>query len=117
MKQTVDIEKLKILAEEFLRLDAEAKNIKKEVKDLLKGTDVEINERLSNGGKIIYVKPESQTKLDRKAVSDLLYKIILDVNKNPEENKIPTLSELEQEIKDKCLVEKEFNWKLSIKHK
>ncbi|WBP83784.1 hypothetical protein [Mycoplasmopsis edwardii] len=115
MRTVADIEKLKLLAEEYLRLINEAKELKKMMNEIVKDTEVEFDEALSEGGRITYHKPESKTVIDRKLVTQLLFNIVLNSKNNPEV--IPTNQELEEKIRTDCQVFKEFKWKLSIKSK
>ncbi|UUD36400.1 hypothetical protein NPA08_00995 [Mycoplasmopsis citelli] len=54
--EIANIEKLKLLAEELKQAQEEIKTIKREMKDIVDGTEVEIDEPLSGGGRITYKK-------------------------------------------------------------
>ncbi|WP_322962393.1 hypothetical protein RRG39_02670 [Mycoplasmopsis cynos] len=117
MKKVADVEKLKLLAEEYIRVSKDLKELKKEMNNLVADTDVEINEHLSEGGMVMYHKPPSKNKIDKSLLNELLFNIILNFNKDPEQAKIPSNLEIESQIKEKCQVIKEFKWKLTIKSK
>ncbi|AKF40985.1 hypothetical protein MCANUFG4_02081 [Mycoplasmopsis canis UFG4] len=117
MKTVADIEKLKLLAEEYLRLSKEAKEVKKMMKEIVQDTEIEINEPLSEGGRVIYTKPEAKTVIDRKLVTELLFNIVLDYNSETSDKKIPSNQEIEEKIRNYCQVLKEYKWKLTIKQK
>ncbi|UWV81605.1 hypothetical protein [Mycoplasmopsis cynos] len=46
MKKVADVEKLKLLAEEYIRVSKDLKELKKEMNNLVADTDIEINEHL-----------------------------------------------------------------------
>lgn len=117
MKKIADIEQLKLLAEDYLRLTKEAKELKKLMQELVKDTEIEIYERLSEGGLVQYFKPESKTVIDKKLLTELLFSIFIDYNHENSQKSIPSIQEIEEQIKEQCQVVKEYKWKLALKSK
>ncbi|MBN4083322.1 hypothetical protein JXZ92_00600 [Mycoplasma sp. CSL10137] len=113
LDNVLDFDKLKSLAEEYNDHNQEAKRIKKEIESELGGLDFEINERLNDGGVLSYKPATTVTKVDRKMLLNLLYKIIIDADR--ENEKIPNDEELKDKIQSECTIEKEVKWKVTIK--
>ncbi|TDV23281.1 hypothetical protein BCF59_0627 [Mycoplasmopsis mustelae] len=116
MSQTVDLEKLKLLAERYNELSDEIKVLKKEMKEMVSGTETTIHERLSDGGFVIYEKPESKEIISKNLVTSLLFDLLMQLNKG-EIDKAPNIDEIKEKIAVKCRFEKTFKWRLQIKRK
>ncbi|MGZ9756172.1 hypothetical protein ACXYRQ_00995 [Mycoplasma sp. 394] len=116
MDNTVDIEKLKLLAERYNEINDELKEIKKEMNQLVSGTQVAIHERLSDGGFVIYEKPENKEVISKNLINAMLIDIIMRLSKG-ELEKAPNIEELKTQIALGCRLEKTFKWRLQIKRK
>ncbi|EFF41377.1 hypothetical protein [Mycoplasmopsis alligatoris] len=67
MNTVVDIEKAKLLAERINELKKEASSLTKELKELFKDTNVEVEEILSDGTKLVYKQFKTKPKFDYKS--------------------------------------------------
>lgn len=114
MEENIIIEKAKILAERYLELNKELSEIKKEVKDLLKEYNQEVNERLSNGGFLIYEKPEDKEIINNKKVTALLFDLLIRLN-NGQLITPPSEEEIKRDVTKNCVEIKSYNWRLKIK--
>ncbi|VEU76175.1 hypothetical protein [Mycoplasmopsis columboralis] len=71
--EVANIEKLKLLAEELKEAQDQVRILKKEMKDLVAGTEVEINEPLSVGGRITYKKVTPKPSFNYRQYSAYLH--------------------------------------------
>ncbi|QIW62569.1 hypothetical protein [Mycoplasmopsis gallinacea] len=104
---TVDIEKIKLLAEDLLESKKEVSELNKLLKQEFKDIEIEVDEPLSNGGRITYKKSEPRTTFDFKGYSAFLHNAI-------KEGKNYTEEELDLIMKE-FAVEKEGKWSIKLK--
>ncbi|UUM19704.1 MULTISPECIES: hypothetical protein [unclassified Mycoplasma] len=103
--EIANIEKLKLLAEEHEKLAQELKIIKKEMKDLVANTQVEIDEPLSTGSRVVYKKITPKPSFNYRQYSAYLHSEI----------QRSTLSEKELEsIMQQFTEQKPDKWRLKI---
>ncbi|WP_025755329.1 hypothetical protein [Mycoplasmopsis cricetuli] len=100
-----NIEKIKLIAESLQDAQKEVRELKRELNNLVKNTEVEINEPLANGGRIIYKRVTPKPTFNYRQYSVFLH------------TKIQKSTLTEQELND---IMKEFTeqkadkWKLKI---
>lgn len=100
-----NIDQVKILAEQIVEAKKELKELNKQLKDLVKDTEVEFNEPLSNGGRVVYQKFTSKPSFNYRAYSAFLHATI----------QTKTLSEGElDKIIEQFTEQKPDKWKIQI---
>ncbi|MEA4162600.1 hypothetical protein NPA13_01425 [Mycoplasma sp. 2045] len=104
--ETIDIEKIVLLAENYVNAKKEANENLKLIKEELKDVDIEISRTLSTGGKISYVLYQPANSFDYRGYGNFLHQSML-------EGRTFTPEELEDLIKE-YVVAKEPKWKLKI---
>lgn len=102
-----DLEKLKLLAEELLRLKKDVKELNAMIKDIIKDTEVAFNEPLAEGGRITYELIAPKPRIDYPSYSQYLFTLL---------NRGEQLTKEEMELViEQFVVHKDPKWKLTIK--
>ncbi|MFV8401281.1 hypothetical protein [Mycoplasma sp. 005V] len=104
--KTADVEKIKLLAEDYLRAKADMKECLAAIKTEVADTEVTISEPLSEGGRIIYTEVTPRASFDFKGYSNYLYTAMVQGITYSED-------ELE-EIMKQFVVKKDSKWVLKI---
>ncbi|WP_036464527.1 hypothetical protein [Mycoplasmopsis sturni] len=100
-----NIDQVKLLAEQIVEAKKELKELNKQLKDLVKDTEVEFNEPLSNGGRVVYQKFTPKPSFNYRAYSAFLHATI----------QTKTLSEGElDKIIEQFTEQKPDKWKIQI---
>lgn len=103
--KVANIEQVKLLAEQIIEAKKELQQLNKQLKDLVKDTEVEFNEPLSTGGRIIYQKITPKPSFNYRAYSAFLHATI----------QTKTLSEGELDrVIEQFTEQKPDKWKLQI---
>ncbi|QGZ97534.1 hypothetical protein GE118_01825 [Mycoplasma sp. NEAQ87857] len=106
-KKVADIEKLKLLAEQLIEAKKEVSELNARIKEIVKNTEIEINEPLSNGGRVTYTLVQPKPSFDFKAFSAFLYGSM-------KAGANYTVEELDSKM-DEFKVIKDPKWSLKIK--
>ncbi|MHA0272755.1 hypothetical protein [Mycoplasma sp. 48589B] len=104
--KTADIEKVKLLAENYLQAKADMKEYLNAIKQEVADTEVAISEPLSQGGRILYTEVTPKASFDFKGYSNYLYTAMIQGITYSEE-------ELD-EIMKQFVVKKDSKWVLKI---
>lgn len=113
MNREINLEKVRLLAENYIEKSKELKSIRKELKEELVKIDFKLDEKLSNG-RLIWSKTEPKKSVNKNLVLSYLYDTISQYNQDKNKFPIPTMVEVEDDIKNQCMVEKEENWTLEF---
>ncbi|MFV8470558.1 hypothetical protein ACNQ2O_03725 [Mycoplasma sp. AA7A] len=104
--KVADIERVKLLAENYLRAKADMKEYLNQIKQEVADTEVAISESLSEGGKILYTEVTPKATFDFKGYSNYLYTAMI--------QGITYTEEQLDEIMKQFVVKKDSKWVLKI---
>ncbi|WP_041594041.1 hypothetical protein [Mycoplasma crocodyli] len=106
MEKSVDLEKVRLLAEQIIELKKEVAILNKDLKNEFDGVDVEVDEILSNGSRLTYKISKPKAKFDYISYAAFLFQALKKGEKYSEQ-------ELD-EILEQFRVEKKEKWTLKI---
>ncbi|RIV16847.1 hypothetical protein [Mycoplasmopsis gallopavonis] len=105
--RVADIERVKLLAEELLIAKQKVKEINQMLKDLVRDTEIEFSEPLSDGGWVTYELVEAKPRIDYRKYSQYLFNLL---------NRGEKLTEEEMQVViESFVVTKDPKWSLKIK--